>query len=72
VLVCDVLLRGGRGVLPDCVLPHELLGRNLGGALLGGHLGILVPCGDFPTLLGAAPFHRVLRHGSWVTVVTET
>ena len=28
-LVCDLLLRGGRGLSPDCALPEEYLGHNL-------------------------------------------
>jgi len=28
-LVCDLLLRGCRGLLPECALPEEYLGHNL-------------------------------------------
>ena len=56
-LVCDLLLRGGRGLSPECALPEEYLGHNLDEHSL--EQTEVVWCLAYPG--GVVPLYRVLR-----------
>jgi len=69
-LVCDLLLRGGRELSPECALPEEYLDDNCDVHCLED----TGPCGALPTLVGGhhSTGHYVPQPDSYGDLIVET
>jgi len=65
-LVCDLLLRGGRGLSPECTLPEECLGHDLSEPCVEDTGAVW--CLTYLVARGGATFHRAPRS----LVISET